>query len=328
LDGVHNLAIQYPNLALIVFDIKSPAATAQHGTDIVNAVRSRLNTGGVKVNVIFSVATRSDGAVFNNIIPNGLDSREGVQVDAEDDPGAIVNFFTQAPYNYSGNIGYGDGTAFQGPDLPRSIDRAAFLRASFGFPKAVTYVYTIGLITSMHSFIYSGVDGIIPDSFGVQASGDTSHITDLLSVVNEHPEIRLATRDDNPFQPALQSYGLEVSTSDDTFSGTDANITFTLTGCRGTATGTVDAGEVLQFIYDSGRMRDGQFDWLTIPSKNLGRLSKVIGTTTEPATHRAEIRRYRHQQCRLAGRADFGGHRQYSAHYNAFLDGGHTVDLT
>ena len=224
LDGVHNLAIQFPNLALIVFDIKSPAATADHGTEILNLIRTHLNTGPVDVNVILSIATRDDGAVFNDILQNGLGPREGVQVDAEDDPADIVNFFFGAPYNYSGNIGYGDGTAFQGPNLPRSIDRAAFLRASVGYPKSVTYVYTLNHITSMHSFIYSGVDGIIPDSFGVQASGDTSHITDLLGVVNEHPEIRLATRADNPFAPALQSYGLEVTTSDDTFSGTDANI--------------------------------------------------------------------------------------------------------
>src|SRR5713101_2949364 len=34
LDGVHNLAIQFPQLALVVFDIKSPAASAGHGLEI------------------------------------------------------------------------------------------------------------------------------------------------------------------------------------------------------------------------------------------------------------------------------------------------------
>jgi hypothetical protein len=322
LKGVHNLAIQYPGLALIAFDIKSPAAKAKYGVPIRDAVRNYLNTDGVNINVIFSVATQSDGGVFANILGD-LRPREGVQIDAEDDPAGVVNYFPDTVTN----IGYGDGTVFQGPNLPRAIDRAAFLRASAGYPKVVTYVYTLNHVTSMHSFIYSGVDGIIPDAFGVQASGDPSYITTLLNVVNEHPEIRLATRDDNPFMPALQSYGLEVSTSDDTFSGTDANLTFTLLGCRGTATGTVDAGEVLDPIYDSGRMRDGQFDWLTIPSQNLGKLSKITvhndGTGDAPGWKFVDIGI---SSARWLG-PDFGGTRQYNAHYDAFLDGGHTVTL-
>ena len=326
LKGVHDLAINYPGLALIVFDIKSKAATAQHGVEILTAVHDYLNTDGVDVNVIYSVATQSDGGVFDDIL-GLLGPREGVQIDAEDDAGAVVNFFTQPPRNYSGNIAYGDGTAFQGPNLPRAIDRAAFLRASVGYPKAVTYVYTLNHVTSMHSFIYSGVDGIIPDAFGVQASGDPSYIATLLNVVHEHPEIRVATRDDDPFSPKLESYGLEVSTSDDTFSGTDANLTFTLYGCRGSATGTVDAGEVLNPIYDSGRMRDGQFDWLTIPSQNLGKLSKITvfndGTGDAPGWKFVDIGI---SSARWLG-ADFGGTRQYNAHYDAFLDGGDTVTL-
>jgi hypothetical protein len=326
LDGAHNLAIQYPNLALIVFDIKSPAATPAHGAEILNLIRTHLNYGPVNVNIIMSVATKDDLGVFDNINLQTLGPREGVQVDAEDDAGAVVNYFT-VDRNYAGNIGYGDGTAFQGPNLPRAIDRAAFLRASVGYPKAVTYVYTLNHVTSMHSFIDSGVDGIIPDAFGVQASGDPSYITELLGVVSEHPEIRLATRDDNPFEPALQSYGLEVSTSDDTFSGTDANISFTLLGCRGSATITVDTGEVLNPIYDSGRMRTGQTDWVAIPSKNLRRLSSVTvfndGTGDAPGWKFVDI------GISSAGwlGPDFGHAREYRVHYDAFLDGGDAVVL-
>ena len=322
LKGVRELAIQYPGLALIAFDIKSRAAQAKYGEQIRDAVRMYLDTDPVHINVIYSVASESDGGVFDNL--GSLRPREGVQIDAEDTPGTVVNFFTATGHD---NIAYGDGTAFQGPNLPRAIDRAAFLRASVGYPKVVTYVYTLNHVTSMHSFIDSGVDGIIPDAFGVQASGDPSYITTLLNVVNEHPEIRVATRDDNPFIPALQSYGLEVSTSDDINSGTDANLTFTLIGCRGTATGTVDAGTVLNPIYHSGRMEDGQFDWLTIPSQNLGRLSKVMvhndGTGDDPGWKFVDIGI---SSKRWLG-ADFGGTLQYNAHYDTFLDGGDTVTL-
>ncbi len=322
--GVHNLAIQYPGLSLIAFDIKSRAADAGHGVVIRDAVRTYLNTGPVNVNVIFSVATEDDGGVFDDILGT-LGPREGVQIDAEDDPGAVVNFFTGR--GYFDDIGYGDGTAFQGPHLPRAIDRAAFLRASVGYPKVVTYVYTLDHITSMHSFIDSGVDGIIPDSFGVQASGDPSHITDLVNVVNEHPEIRVATRADNPFAPALQSYGLGVLTDGDLFSGTDANLTFTLQGCRGSATITIDAGEVLDPIYDSERMRDGNWDWMAIPSMNLGKLTSVTifndGTGDAPGWDFDDVR------VSSAGwlGPDFGETIEYR--HTAFhsLDGGDSITL-
>jgi hypothetical protein len=322
LKGVHKLAIQYPGLALIAFDIKSPAATAAHGVEIWSAVRTYLNTDGVNINVIFSVGTRSDGGVFANII-GYLGPREGVQIDAEDDPVAVVDYFS----GQTANIGYGDGTAFQGPDLPRAIDHAAFLRASVGYPKVVTYVYTLNHVTSMHSFIDSGVDGIIPDAFGVQASGDPSYITKLLNVVNEHPEIRVATRDDNPFVPALQSYGLEVLTDSDVFSGTDANLSFTLLGCRGSATITVDAGEVLDPIYDSGRMRDGNWDWMAIPSMNLGKLTSVRifndGTGDASGWGFDDIR------VSSAGwlGPNFGHAREYRHPHFHSLDGGHSITL-
>src|SRR6266851_4872590 len=324
LKGVHNLATQYPGLALIAFDIKSRAATAAHGVEIRDAVRTYLNTDGVNINVIFSVGTQSDGGVFDNILGTLL-PREGVQIDAEDDPGAVVNFFFAR--NYFDNIAYGDGTAFQGPNLPRAIDRAAFLRASAGYPKAVTYVYTLNHVTSMHSFIYSGVDGIIPDAFGVQASGDPSYITTLRNVVNEHPEIRVATRDDNPFVPALQSYGLETLTDSDLFSGTDANLTFTLLGCRGSATITVDTGEVLNPIYDSGRMRDGNRDWMAIPSMNLGKLTSVTifndGSGDAPGWDFDYIR------VSSAGwlGPNFGNAREYQHIAFHSLDGGDTITL-
>lgn len=322
LKGVHDLAIQYPGLALIAFDIKSPAAKAVHGEEIWDAVHTYLNIDGVNVNVIYSVGTQSDGGVFANILSK-LGPREGVQIDAEDDPAGVVNYF---PITTT-NIGYGDGTAFQGPNLPRAIDRAAFLRASAGYPKVVTYVYTLNHVTSMHSFIDSGVDGIIPDAFGVQASGDPTYISRLLNVVNEHPEIRVATRDDNPFVPALQSYGLEVRTSGEVFSGTDANLSFTLLGCRGSATITVDAGEVLDPIYDSGRMRDGNWDSVAIPSMNLGKLTSVTVFNDGTGDHAGwDFDDIRVSSAGWLG-PNFGNAREYRHSFFHSLDGGASTTL-
>jgi hypothetical protein len=323
LDAAHDFAIQFPQLALIVFDIKSDAASAAHGVQILEAVRTHLNVGPVNLNVIFSIATRDDGAVFDNMLSQ-LAANEGAQVDAEDDPADIVNFFFGR--GFSTRIGYGDGTTFQGPNLPRALDKAAFLRATLGVPSTVTYVYTLNHDDTMHSFISGGVDGIIPDVFGAPQSVDPSFITQLAAVVSQHPEVRLATRADNPFQPALESYGVRVSTSDDLFSGTDADITFTVHGCRGNASIIVDTGDIL-LLYDSRRMRDGNTDRTTIPSVNLGKLSSITifndGTGDAPGWKLVDVAV---GSARFLG-ADFGDAVEYRAHLDAFIDGGDTVTL-
>ena len=91
-----------------------------------------------------------------------LGPREGVQIDDEDSVDDVLKWFFQT-HNYSGNIGYGDGTSTIYYPLPRAMDRAAYLRASVGYPKAVTYVYALTEEASMHSYINAGVDGIITD---------------------------------------------------------------------------------------------------------------------------------------------------------------------
>ena len=314
---VHTEAAK-PNskLALVVFDVKSPAASAAHGTEILNTIRQHLNYGGVDLNVIISVGTQGDGAVFDNILPL-LGTREGVQVDAENDAGAVVQFFFDK--KYFGNIGYGDGTAAQGPNLPRAMDRAAFLRASIGYPRIVTYVYTLSEEDSEHSFIDGGVDGIIPT--------DDSQL-DVLSVVSAHPEIRLGQPVDNPFQPLDESYGLEFHTSSDANSGTDADLVFTLTGCRGTATITVNTGYIIPLLYDTHRMENDKFDWVTIPSKNLGELQSItiqnLGGGNAPGWKPANVKV---SSVRWLG-ADFANSQEYSVTVDQFIDSGETKTFT
>jgi hypothetical protein len=274
LDGIHRLAIGHPNLALLVFDIKTAAALAENGPKILDSVHNHLNFDGVTVNVILSVSERSDGAVFNNIL-NQLGPREGVMIDQEDDSNATNQFFFDR--GYFGNIGYGDGSVGPGFNLPRALDLAAFNRASTGFPKVVTYVYVLNSEKSQHSFINRGVDGIIPDAFFLDPRSryfDPSFIDELLAVVGQHPEIRLATRDDNPFQPANEAYGLEIVTSDVYGAGTDGDLTFSLNGSRGQATIAVNTGEI-HLGYESGRLERGNTDHLTIPSADLGRLTSI-----------------------------------------------------
>jgi len=325
LDGIHQLAIAYPNLALIVFDIKSSAALAENGQKILDSVHTHLNFDGVNVNVILSVAERSDGALFDNILDQ-FGAREGVMIDEEDDANVTNQFFFD--HGYFGNIGYGDGSVGPGFHLPRAIDLAAFNRASKGFPKSVTYVYVLNSTKSEHSFINRGVDGIIPDAFfdPIHHDLDPSFIDELLVVVSQHPEIRLATRDDNPFQPANEAYGLEIMTSDVYGAGTDGDLTFTLNGSRGQATITVNTGEIHPGYY-SGRMEQGNTDYVTIPSADLGLLSSItihndggVGDGWHLASIRVSSSRY------LGSNTNHNA--EYIATFNDWIEDGDTKTLT
>jgi hypothetical protein len=241
---------------------------------LLDSIHKHLNFDGVNVNVIFAIGERSQAAVFDDILTR-LNDREGVMIDEEDNSDDTNQFFFDR--GYYGNIGYGDGSVGPGFHLPRAIDLAVFNRAGKGFPKAITYVFVLNSTKSEESFINRGVDGIIPDAFlpNPDSKGlDPSYIDDLLIVVNRHPEIRLATRDDNPFQPANEAYGLEIVTSDLYTAGSDGELTFTLNGSRGQATITVSTGEI-NLVNENSRMERGNTDYVTIPSADLGLISSI-----------------------------------------------------
>jgi len=162
LAGVHVLAQQYPQLALIQLDVKPQAAKQANGQKILDAIHKYLNYDDVMLNVIINVGSRVPDAVLFTDIYSQLGEREGVSVDGEDNPTLVVAALGAAA---SGNIGYGDGTLGPGPNLPKAIDWASFLRASWGFPRTIADVYTIANVGMMDFFIEAGADGIIPDHF-------------------------------------------------------------------------------------------------------------------------------------------------------------------
>lgn len=329
IDGVHLLAKQFPQLAMIMFDIKHQAATCANGLLIQNLVKTHLNIDGVNLNVIYNVGTKEDAVAFRDVakgcsgILGQLGEREGVQVDGEDDPAQMVALLKDAE---GGNIAYGDGTLGLGPNLPRILDHASFLKASWSFPRW-NYVYTIDLTSTMNAFIDAGVDGIIPDfpdpfhpEFDVNLT--PPHIATLKSLVGPptHPEIRMAKPEDNPFKPALEAYGVKVRTMDVQGAGTDAKLTFTLNGCRGSAAVTVDTG-LIHAGYQSGRMERDQTDWVTIPSLNLGKLTSLTifndGSGLDPFPD-WDLGDVAISSARWLG-PDFFGNAEYTGAFNATL---------
>jgi hypothetical protein len=318
-DKVNQLAQKHTNLALVVFDIKAPAALAANGPIILDAARNHLNANGVNLNVIYSTPSLDERAVFDQMLGQ-LEPREGVQFDAMDDAADPINyFFSQGYYD---NIGYGDGTSFQYGPLTRAMDRAAFLRASVGYPKSVTYAFLIDLAVSMEHFINAGVDGLIVKD------GNQGQLLDI--VTNSHPELRLGTREDNPFHPENEAYGIELITGND---GTDADIEFTLHGCNGSASITVNAGYIIPLLYNTHRFESGNFDWVTVPSKDIGPLESITiknlgGNTLNPDWRIAEVRvssaRYLGAN---AADAQGKGTREYRFVSGAYVGSGDTTNL-
>jgi len=276
-DHVNQIAQTNTTFALVLFDIKKWAAKGEIGlgsgdplqvkinaTNILKAAREHLNANGVNLNVIYSTAYTDYGGILAEILKAPLTPREGVNIDMEDDPWKVVKFFNDL--GYFGSIGYGDGTAGPGPNLPRIMDRAAYLRASVGFPKVITDVFLISQASSMDFFIDAGVDGMIVTDASQQQALDI--------VNNVHEEVHLATREDNPFEPLNEAYAVQVHTDNYFDSGTDSLVKFTLNGCRGSSTIFYNSGDIYPG-YDTGRLHYGHDDWMTIPSKDLGELQSI-----------------------------------------------------
>jgi hypothetical protein len=263
-----------PGLALVVFDVKcnwSDADSPAYGDEILDTIRNHLNKDGVKVNVILSVGTQSDGHLFDNIRTR-LGPREGILIDSENDVNGVVGYF-RGTQGYTANIAYADGTTASFPSGYYYMEHAAFRRSQYGLPKSIPYVFALALVDSMKEYITTGVDGIIPiwlDNSGPASVGYYYYpnLTDCVDLVKDRGDIRMATREDNPFQPKNEAYALYITTQDGSTYGTDANITFTLTGANGSSNITVDT-------YRDGRMESGNTNYVTIPSKDLGPLTTI-----------------------------------------------------
>jgi hypothetical protein len=256
LTDLHEVAVAQPGLALVVFDCKVTAA--DQGTELINAVRTWL-TPSTGLNVIISVPHFEDMSLFR-WIQEGLGPREGLMVDSENDPDAVSSLFTKLLVTQQC---YGNGisvlSGILGPNVRPSMERACAQRAADGDPKFI-YVWTVNDDGLQREYVRIGVDGIISDD-----------VAGLRRVVDEQEfaaKVRLATRADNPFAPPNAAYALTVHTGDMWMGGTDANVTFTLTGSHGSANVTVDTSR-------PGRMEQNQTTFVTLQSGDLGKLQSI-----------------------------------------------------
>ncbi|MBP6512233.1 MAG: hypothetical protein KA347_06165 [Bacteroidia bacterium] len=261
LQELHTLAIKKNSLlSLVVFDCKEPLANADFGLEILMAIRQNL-TYDNDINIIISVAKLSHTAIFDKI-GSLLGVREGIMIDAEDDPAAVNSYFVNLDIN---NHCFGNGISFInstiGPYYRYTLEQACELKAAINRPK-FAYVWTVNDYDELCEYIRIGVDGIITDK------------VDKLKAISQDiefaPIIRIAQRNDNPFLLDNFTYGLQVYTGNvkGGGEGTDAHITFQITGNLGTIRKTIDASLV-------NRMESDNLNFVTIQSPNLGDLKSI-----------------------------------------------------
>lgn len=259
LKDLHTVALAHPELSLIVFDCKPGSVSAANGLTILNAVRTHL-TFDTNINVIISVSAMESAVMFDTI-KTMLGPREGVMIDEENDPVAVSDYFAKQGVV---NQGFGNGISvlscgILGPNVRPSMEHACGLRASTKRPRFI-YVWTVDCVDLEQEYLRIGVDGVITD--------DPAEVRQVMAEPEFKDVVRLAVRSDNPFTPANFNYALTVKTGDVASAGTDANITFTLTGANGTATKTIDSKYIK-------RMERDDTNYVTIASPDLGKLQSI-----------------------------------------------------
>jgi len=239
------------------------------GPVMLDSIRRWLSDD-TEVNVIISVGDvtssnpyRLNGTSVFDQISQDIGPREGFMIDAEGSPDDVAKFF--------GGLGvtrfcYGNGTSFplsdEGAMVYRiPIERACWMRVVRDKPRFV-YAWTVNDRDDQKLYLRVGVNGIIADPDGI------GHFAGILKQPEFAQRYRLATRADNPFLPANAAYGLIVRTSDIHMAGTDAKVTFTLTGANGSSSIVVDTKY-------NGRMERGSTNYVVLPSPDLGQLQAL-----------------------------------------------------
>jgi hypothetical protein len=141
------------------------------------------------------------------------------------------------------------------------IEQACWMKVTQNSPRFV-YAWTVNDIGDQRLYMSIGVDGMIADP------GEISHFANLLSDPEFSGHYRLAKRSDNPFLPANAAYGLAIKTSDKSKAGTDAIVTFTITGVNGSSSVSIDTNY-------NRRMESGLLNYVICPSPDLGELRSI-----------------------------------------------------
>lgn len=267
---LREVADRRPELCMVELDLKPPASRPDFGPVLMSAIRDIL-TRDTTLSLILSVADVTTGhpdrpggsSVFDSI-SGDVRVREGFMIDSDNNIDGVADFFA----NKLGvtRFGYGNGTAIplldEGAKRYRTpIEKACWMRAVRGSPGFVE-AWTVNSVENLELYLRLGVNGLICDPDGIE------RVRDLLQQRELGERYRMAQRLDDPMVPDGLAYGLTVVTTDRRSAGTDASITFTLGGDRGSASTTVDTNV-------HARMEAGSTNFVVLRSADLGTLRSI-----------------------------------------------------
>lgn len=206
LTELHSLARENPDFALVYFDCKRLAATAEHGAALIKDIRTNLIGEGqdrIMLDVIISVASFKEATIFSRIVSN-LRSGEAVMIDQEDDPSKVSQFFTSIGARnqcYCNGVSVVNAESWLfAPHVRSSIEEACLLRTKDKKIKFVG-VWTVNDADLMREYITMGVDGVITDiapPFYNSGQG-LAALTALVNSDGSRLGIRKASRTDQLF---------------------------------------------------------------------------------------------------------------------------------
>jgi glycerophosphoryl diester phosphodiesterase len=247
-------------LALVVFDCKF--SDRNLGVDLVKAVREQL-TYDTGLKVIYSVADWYHLATFELVghmvspdpVNHGHGISEGLMIDGENDAARVSGWVLSDVFHQGFGNGISVANSVLGPNVRPSMEYACARRAANEDLKFI-YAWTVNSDDDLREYIRIGVDGLITDDVGELSEIVRSEFAGI---------IRMARREDNPHQPVNTAYGLVIKTADNYGAGTDANLTFTVTGSLGSASVTIDSSL-------PGRMETDETNFVTLQAPDLGNL--------------------------------------------------------
>jgi hypothetical protein len=237
LDMVVTVARNNDHLALVCFDCKpSVADHPDLAVSLLTTIRERLSSQ-VSLVVLISVAGFPQRGFLGGLA-GLLREREGVAIDEHDHPGEVASYFRDVGIE---RHAYGNGTnaLFLEHDIGKSILDAVVLKASDRKGPRFVYVWTLNNRQSIRAYLRMGVDGVFVNFKGALAAGMRS-IFEILVEGEFRGMLHLAPRSHDPFAESNEpSYVLEVHTSDLKNAGTDASVSFSLTGADGNLSTTI-----------------------------------------------------------------------------------------
>ncbi|MFK8105203.1 MAG: PLAT/LH2 domain-containing protein [Saprospiraceae bacterium] len=266
LETLNNVARSDDRLALVFFDCK--ISDADFAREFMETIISNLIPS---LNILVSVGSFEQQDFLLACIAVPVGPRVGFGIDAENDYLGVQNFFNT---NGVTNAAYANGVLEflpngLAPNIASTVQEAVAEKA-LGNGLRFVFVWTLGKKSTLRHFLRAGVDGIFVN---------LDKLTKLGSLLEEEefvPLIRLATREDNPFaETTLPAYVLTVKTKDKRHAGTDALLTFQLSGSEETVTRKFDSK--LPKLFEKGDVNRvtligddaGTLDCLTV-SRNTG----------------------------------------------------------